>query len=118
MQRAAPNASIQVSIYGFETAASFDPDSSFVKVAYDQGFLVLVLFAGALLTLLLALALRALEARNPLEGGRALASCGALAAFGVAMSGANYFESLVAVGPWALVAIGSAGFIHWHGESR
>jgi hypothetical protein len=102
----------------FDTAASFDPDSSYVKIAYDQGFLVLVLFGAALLSMVVALALAALETKDPVAAGRVLGSCGALAAFGVAMSGVNYVEGLAAVGPWTLVGIGCATFIRWRRPER
>jgi hypothetical protein len=96
----------------FVTNATFDPDSSYVKIFYDQGFLVLILFVGALVTLLVGLAVRAVEAVDPLVGGRALAGCGALAAFAVAMSGAAYIEGLEAAGLWTFVAVGCMVFVH------
>jgi hypothetical protein len=92
----------------FTSAATFDPDSSYVKVAYDQGVIIALLFGAAVLSLLLGLAFRALEAPDPLTAGLALGGCGALAAFAVAMAGGVYFEGLLALGPWMLVGIGFA----------
>lgn len=95
----------------FSTAASIDPDSSYVKVAYDQGFLMLVLFAAALLSLLTALALATVTVPNAYAAAGALGSCGALVAFAVAMSAGSHYEGLVAVGPWMLVSIGCATLV-------
>ena len=97
----------------FTTDASFDPDSAYVKVAYDQGFLVLGLFVAALVVLLLTLALVAVDSLDPLAGGRALAACGALIAFAVTLGGGAYFEGVPAMWSWLLVAVGCMGFVRW-----
>ena len=90
----------------FSSAASLDPDSSYVKIAYDQGFVMLVLFAAAVLSLLIALTLATLALSNSGAAAAALGGCGALVAFIVAMSAGSHYEGLVAAGPWLLVAIG------------
>jgi hypothetical protein len=95
----------------FSSAASLDPDSSYVKIAYDQGFVMVVLFAAAVLSLLVALALATLVLSNPYAAAAALGSCGALVAFIVAMSAGSHYEGLVAAGPWMLVAIGCTALV-------
>ena len=95
----------------FSSAATFDPDSSYVKVAYDQGFTVLVLFALGLAALGVGLARRSLEAPDPVDAALALGACGTLAAQVIDMSGAVYFEGLGALAPWVLVGLGFAPFV-------
>jgi hypothetical protein len=95
----------------FTSAATFDPDSSYVKVAYDQGFTILVLFVFSLLALGVGLARRSLEAPDPVDAALALGACGTLAAQIVDMSGAVYFEGLGALAPWMLIGLGFAPFV-------
>jgi len=95
----------------FSSAASLDPDSSYVKIAYDQGFVMVVLFAAAVLSLLVALALATVALANPIAAAAALGSTGALVSFIVAMSAGSHYEGLVAAGPWMLVAIGCTALV-------
>jgi hypothetical protein len=95
----------------FTTAASFDPDSTYVKVAYDQGLFVLLLFAGALLTLVLGLAARAVTAPTPLGATLAVGACGTLVAFSVALGAGVYFEGLGALAPWLIVGLAYASWV-------
>jgi hypothetical protein len=95
----------------FTSAASFDPDSTYVKIAYDQGPFVLLLFAGAVITLLAALAVRAVTAPTPQAAGLAVGACGGLAAFSVAMGAGVYFEGLGALAPWLIVGLAYASWI-------
>ncbi|HYI82969.1 MAG TPA: O-antigen ligase family protein [Acetobacteraceae bacterium] len=95
----------------FTSAASLDPDSSYVKIAYDQGFVMVVLFAAAILSLLIALAMATMSLSSPIPTASALGACGALVAFIVAMSAGSHYEGLVALGPWMLVAIGSTALV-------
>lgn len=92
----------------FVTAASFTPDSSYVKLAYDQGFLVLALFVLALLAMIVGLAQRAIRAATPFRSALATAGCGVLVAFCVDMAAGEYIEGLQALPVWMLVGLGFA----------
>jgi hypothetical protein len=88
-----------------------------VKVAYDQGFTVLVLFGLALAALGVGLARRSLETPDPVDAALALGACGTLAAQIVDMSGAVYFEGLGALAPWVLIGLGFAPFVGAAGQA-
>lgn len=95
----------------FASSASYDPDSSYVKIAYDQGVLVLGVFAAALLALLGGLAHRTVTAPTAQGSVLAMAACASLTAFAVAISAGVYIESLAALAPWVIVGLGYASWV-------
>lgn len=95
----------------FKTPASYDPDSSYLKVAWDQGLLVLGLFITAILFMIAWLARGAVAATDPEAGALAVAACSALAAFAVAISFGVYIEGIKAAVPWVIVGLGFAGLV-------
>ena len=94
----------------FTSAATFDPDSSYVKVAYDQGMLVLLLFVAMLIALILGLGTRVIRAPGVRGGVLAVGACGAIASFTTTMGAGVYFESLLAATPWFLVGLAMAPY--------
>ena len=95
----------------FTSAATFNPDSSYVKVAYDQGVLVLLLFVAALLALLVGLGQRAIRAPDARVGALTVGACGALASFAASMGGGVHFEGLLAAAPWLVVGLAMAPYM-------
>ena len=95
----------------FTSPATFDPDSSYVKVAYDQGVMVMLLFIAALIALVIGLGQRAIRAPDPRSGAVAVGACGALVSFSAAMGAALSFEGLLAAAPWVLVGLGMAPYV-------
>lgn len=96
----------------FASPATFSPDSSFVKVAYDQGIVVLILFVCVLLALLAHLARQALTRTDPLEAGMAMAACATLVSFATVATTGDYSEQLAAVSVWLIIGLAMAGSIH------
>lgn len=95
--------------YGrFQTVANYGPDSSFVKVAYDQGYAVMGLFIFTLLALLVALAVRAVGTADPWAAARALAGFGTLLVLVVLMIAGEVNEGLPALAVWLLCGLGLA----------
>jgi hypothetical protein len=95
----------------FTSAATFDPDSAYVKVAYDQGAMVMLLFIAALIALAAGLGQRAIRAPDARSGTLALAACGTLVSFSAAIGAGLYFEGLVAAAPWLIVGLGLASYV-------
>lgn len=94
----------------FSSAATFDPDSTYVKVAYDQGMLVLLLFVAMLIVLILGLGQRVIRAPDVRAGALAVGACGALVSFSATMGAGVYFESLLGASPWLLVGLAMAPY--------
>jgi hypothetical protein len=85
---------------------SDDIDNSYLKVAFEQGFVIMALLAGSLVLILVTLAKGGALATDPARAGPAIAACGALVAMLVLFWVGNYIEGLTALGGWLLVGIG------------
>lgn len=97
--------------YGrFVTVASLNIDSSYLKVALDQGFAVTVLFMAAILALMVGLARRTAFSGNRAGASLALGACGSLAALSVLLPIGTYMEGLPALTAWLLVGLGVSHF--------
>lgn len=97
--------------YGeFSTIGSVDVDNSYLKVAFEQGFFVLVLFGASMVLLLLGLARRGLVSLDPARAGPAIAACGTLTAMLIIFFVGGYIEGLPALGGWVLVGLGVSQF--------
>jgi hypothetical protein len=96
---------------GVVTIASYNLDNSYLKIAYEQGFIVLALFVATMIALLVGLARRGVRARSP--GVRALATgaAGSLVAAAVMFFTGIYVEGIIAFAVWIPVgaAIGAIG---------
>jgi hypothetical protein len=108
----------QVRYDRFQTIAAYAPDSAYVKVAYDQGYPVMILFIGTMVAMLLALAIRALGTADPWAAGRATAGFGALMAFVVMMTCGEVNEGLPGLAVWLLVGLGLAPVVTGDDEDR
>ncbi|MEX2196002.1 MAG: O-antigen ligase family protein [Thermoleophilaceae bacterium] len=94
----------------FTTIASSNLDNSYLKVAYEQGLFVLVLFALAVVGLLTGLVRRSIFATDRQRAGLAIGGAGAMAALGIIMFSGMYVEGLTALAAWMLVGLGVAQF--------
>lgn len=83
-------------------------DSGYLKVALEQGFGVMVLFAGGLLLLLGGMARRAVSDTDPQRAGLLIGAAGTLAAFLVLLVTGAFQEALAASAVWLIVGIGAA----------
>ena len=84
-------------------------DNSYLKVGYEQGAMMMVLFAAVVLTTLGALWRLALRDRP--DAWLAIAACGAFASFAINLFLTDNIEDYTAVTAWVLAGIGLAGFI-------
>jgi hypothetical protein len=85
-------------------------DSSYVKVAFEQGFLVMVLFAGSLCVLLASLAHRAITTLEPRKAVPAIGACGSLLTVLIFFLGGEYVEHTQIAVAWLIVGIGVSQF--------
>lgn len=95
----------------FVTIASGSLDSSYLKIAFEQGIAAMVLFIAALLLLFAQLARAALGAARRVDAGLAIGAAGTLAAFIVAMAIRVYVDDVLVLGAWLPIAIGVAPFV-------
>jgi O-antigen ligase len=85
-------------------------DSSYVKVALEQG-VVLVLLLAALATLLVELVLRGTASPDPWRAAAALGGAGALVAMLVLMYAGVYAETTPAYTGWLLTGLGAGALL-------
>jgi hypothetical protein len=95
----------------FRTVASLNLDNSYIKVAYEQGWIVFAYFVAALLALLLTLAASAIRARSRAVAGPAIGAVGALASILVSFYTGLYIEGLIALSGWIVVGLGMSGLV-------
>jgi hypothetical protein len=88
------------------TQGSYGIDSSYMKIAYEQGFPVMVLFIGAMLVLLTGLARRALQTMDRTARGIAIGGAGTLVAALSMFVTAQYIENLPVLTVWVAVGAG------------
>ena len=94
----------------FASIGLYDVDNSYLKIAVDQGFVGLGLFAAALVAMLLSLCRRSLATTDRQRATLGAAGAGALASYMVLIWTANYIEGPPAYTAWALVGLGLAQF--------
>jgi O-Antigen ligase len=88
------------------TQGSYGIDSSYLKIAYEQGFPVMILFIVAMLTLLVGLARRALQTLDRTARGIAIGGAGTLVAALSMFVTAVYIENLPVLTVWVAVGAG------------
>ena len=94
----------------FLNTASLDLDSGYLKVAYEQGLFLAVLYALAIAALLVGLVLRVLSTQARTGVALGAAGCGALTALLVLMAAGTYQEGLPALAAWLVVGLGVSQF--------
>jgi uncharacterized membrane protein YhaH (DUF805 family) len=95
----------------YQTVASQNLDNSYIKVAYEQGLIVLAYFIVTLLALLASIAVGAARTRDRGISGPAIGAAGALAAMMVSFYTGLYIEGLPAVCAWIVIGLGLAGLV-------
>jgi O-antigen ligase len=95
----------------YVTAATYAIDSSYLKIAFEQGFPLLALFVAAMITLLVELARRAVRARSPGVRALAIGAAGTMVAALAMFVTGQYMEDVGALILWIPVgaAIGAIG---------
>ena len=93
-----------------QNIGNVDVDSSYIKVAYEQGFVVGIFFMGTLVLLLIGLARRALVEPNPDRAGPAIAACGVLTSMMVLFFVGTYIEGPNTLMGWTAVGLGVSQF--------
>jgi hypothetical protein len=88
------------------TISTFRIDSTWLKIALEQGLAVMACFVLVLLLLLGGLARGALTRDGPLGATLAAAAAGALLAFCIEMTFDVYLEGTAALGIWLVIGLG------------
>lgn len=93
-------------------------DSSYLKIAFEQGLPVMILFIVAMLMLLGGLAWRTVQTLEPEKAALGIGACSALVALMVLFYAGLYIEGVTALSGWILVGIGVAQFTTTPRESE
>src|SRR5581483_3024801 len=93
-------------------------DSSYLKIALEQGIPLMVLFAAALVVLLLGLAWRGVNTPDPITGAIAIGACGTIVAMATVFYSSMYIERIAALGGWLIVGVAAAQFTRPRGRER
>lgn len=88
----------------------FSIDSGYLKVALEQGLLMMAFFSVALLTLMVGLARRAVRTTDLRRAWRAIGACGTLVSLMILMLAGAVQDGLPALTAWVLIGLGAAGF--------
>ena len=94
----------------FQTISSIDVDNSYLKVALEQGFAVMLLFGAGLALLLVGIARRAWLTVDRSRATVGIGAAAALASYMVMLNSAVYIEGLTAMAAWTVVGLGVAQF--------
>ena len=87
-----------------------DVDNSYVMVAFEQGFPVMVFLIAALIVLLVGLARRAVWTLSPERAVIAVGAAGTLTALMLMFVTRLYIQSLASLAAWIIVGLGVAEF--------
>jgi hypothetical protein len=90
----------------YQNIASLDIDNSYLKVAFEQGFVIMVILAAALVMIMITLVKGAAIVLDPARAGPAIAASGTLLAMLTLFWVGNYIEGLPVLGGWTLVGLG------------
>ncbi len=85
-------------------------DSSYLKIALEQGYPVLILFIGALLWLGAGLAWRGINSSSPERAAIALGACGTLACMMTLFYSSFFIERLTVLSGWLILGLAAAQF--------
>ncbi len=94
----------------YDTLGAGNIDSSYLKIALEQGLAVLAFFVASLLLLLAGLARRAAIARDPPAATLGIGAAGVLTGMLVLFYLGLYIEGLGALAGWILVGLGISQF--------
>ncbi len=90
------------------TVVNVDVDNSYLTVAYQQGFVAVLILAGIFLMLLLSLVRAAVFTTDSSVAAPALAGAGTLASMLIIFYVGEYIEGLPVLAGWILVGLGMA----------
>lgn len=94
----------------FRTVGGLDIDNSYLKMAYEQGLPILLLWAAGVLLTLAAIATRATSTTDPLRAAVGVGACATLASMLALFLIGDYIEGLPALAGWILVGLGLGQF--------
>jgi hypothetical protein len=94
----------------FQTNTNQFVDNSYLRIAYEQGFAVMSVFAGMLLLLLGGLVRRGLWIRDRARAGPAIAAAGTLVSFMLIMVADVITTAPVSLTAWVILGLGVAPF--------
>jgi len=94
----------------FANIGSIGVDNSYLKVALEQGFAVMIVFAASLVLLLIGIGRRAWVTADRSQATLGIGAAATLASYLVLLNSALYIEGLTAMAAWTVVGLGVAQF--------
>ncbi len=91
--------------------SEFNIDSSYLKVAYEQGLPVMVLFIGVMLGLFASLLVASLRSSSGEAAALGMGAAGTLASMLVSFYTGLYIEAAPIVGAWLIIGVGVSYFV-------
>ena len=95
----------------FADPAGRQVDSSYVQIAYEQGFVVMLLLIAGLLILLIEVWRRGSQTNDREHAWPAIGALGTAAALVVELFSGQYFHSLIALAAWVIIGVGLAPLV-------
>ncbi len=102
----------------FLSVASNSLDSSYLKIAFEQGLAVMIFFALVLIGLTLTLAIASVRSRDRLAGPVGIGAAGALTSTIVLLYSGIYIEDVITLSVWLVAGLGIALLVREQAESR
>jgi hypothetical protein len=109
--------SAQLTSGPYLTIASYNLDNSYLKIAYEQGFAMMILFAAVLAALLWRLLRGGVAANDQETAWNAIGAGAALAGIAVLFYTGLYIEAAPAYVLWAIVGLGLRGLVRTPGTN-
>lgn len=91
-------------------AGLYNIDSSFLKIALEQGLPVMIFFAASMIALFFSLAWRAITITDRKRATLGIGACGTLFALMTLLYAGLYIENVAALMAWLLIGMGAAQF--------
>jgi hypothetical protein len=86
-------------------------DSGYLKIALEQGLVVMAIFGAGLLALLIGLVVGAIRARDPASAGLIIGAAGVLTTLAVLFGAGAFMEGLPSLLGWMIVGLGLAQLV-------
>lgn len=102
----------------FVSIANLALDNTYLKIAFEQGFVVMILFVIAVLLLFIQLAIGAIRTPDPMAAAMGMGAAGSLISAAATFYTGTLFEDVTALGPWMIVGLGAAFLIEAQSRSR
>jgi hypothetical protein len=97
---------------------SFNVDNGYLRIALEQGFMLMILYGGMLIVLAIDLGRNSVRAPTPLSAGLAIGAAGTIVSFIVLLVAGAFEDGARAIVVWLIAGLGLAQFTTRRRASR